>query len=372
MDFEISEEQEELRAAVADVLERECPTPLVRQVVETGAPAEQPWASARELGWTGIGVAEAHGGLGLGFETLGLVVEEHGRRIAPGPFLATVTQFLPVVREAGDDAQRERFCGAVAAGELTGALALAGASGRGLEPDDSLKACRDGSGWVLDGSRHYVLDGDAAEEIVAVARVDEGDGVGLFAVPQDAAKAERLTSLDPSRPLATLRFESVRLGPERTLGAPGACAEALARGLDEAAVALALEIVGTCDALMDIAVEHAKQRVQFGQPIGSFQAIQHKCADMFMAVEKARATAYFAMMTIGEDDERRRLAASMAKASAGEAERLVCKESIQIHGGIGFTWESDVHLFVKRAKTGGALLGTAAEHRERIATLLGL
>ncbi len=147
---------------------------------------------------------------------------------------------------------------------------------------------------------------------------------------------------------------------------------ALARALDEATVALALETVGTCETLLQSALEHARNRKQFDQPIGSFQAIQHKCADMFVALEKARATAYFAMMTIAEDDPRRRLGASMAKLAAHDCQRLIAKEAIQIHGGTGYTWESDLHLFVKRAKSGAALFGTAAEHRARIATLLEL
>jgi alkylation response protein AidB-like acyl-CoA dehydrogenase len=176
--------------------------------------------------------------------------------------------------------------------------------------------------------------------------------------------------VDTSRPLVHLRFEDVSVGADRTLGSPGASAEALERALDVARVALALETVGVCQALLDKSVAYARQRIQFDRPIGSFQAIQHKCADMLVAVEKARAVAYFAMMTIGEDDPRRRLAASMAKSAAGDCQRLLCKEAIQIHGGTGYTWECDVHLFVKRAKTDAALLGSAADHRARVATLL--
>jgi alkylation response protein AidB-like acyl-CoA dehydrogenase len=372
MDFEISEEQQELVDSVRTVLERECPTALVRDIVENGSRPEQPWKSARELGWTAIALPEELDGLGLGFESLGLVVEQHGRALAPGPFLATVTQFLPLVREAGSLEQRQRFAAAAGAGELTGALAvdhgLAAQHGIG----EALRARRDGSGWVLEGTRSFVLDGDVADEVAVAARVDEGDGVGLFVVPRGAAKAQRVVSLDASRPLAHLRFEGVRVDADRALGVPGRGAAALGRALEEATVAQALEMVGTCESLMQLAIEHARNRRQFDQPIGAFQAIQHKCADMFVQVEKARATCYFAMMAIGEEDARRALGASMAKAAAGDCQRLVCKEGIQIHGGMGFTWEADVHLFVKRAKTGEALLGTAAQHRARIADLLEL
>jgi alkylation response protein AidB-like acyl-CoA dehydrogenase len=256
------------------------------------------------------------------------------------------------------------------AGELSGALAID--HGRAAEhaPGEGLRARRDGAAWILEGERRHVLDGDVADEIAVAARIDAGDGVGLFVVPQGAAKAKRVVALDASRPLAHLRFDGVRVEPERVLGTPGASARALGRALERATVAAALECVGSCQRLMEITIEHAKNRRQFDQPIGAFQAIQHKCADMFVQVEKARATGYFAMMALAEDDPRRSLAASMAKAAASDCQRLVCKEGIQIHGGMGYTWESDVQLFVKRAKTLEALFGTGGQHRQRIADLL--
>ena len=370
MDFEVTPEQRDLIDAVRSVLARECPTALVRDVVENGSVPEQPWKSARELGWTAIDLPEGLGGLGLGFTALGLVVEQHGRHIAPGPFLATVTQFLPAVCEAGAPGPLERFARPAGAGELRGALAIDHGRAAEHEPGESLRARRNGTVWVLEGERTYVLDGDAADEIAVAARIDEGDGVGLFAVPQGAIEARRVVALDPSRPLAHMRFDNVRVEADRVLGTPGRSARALGRALECATVAAALECVGTCQTLLEMTVEHAKNRRQFDQPIGTFQAIQHKCADMFVQVEKARATGYFAMMALAEDDPRRTLAASMAKAAASDCQRLVCKEGIQIHGGMGYTWESDVQLFVKRAKTLEALFGTGAAHRRRIADLL--
>ncbi len=370
MDFEVTPEEQELVESVSGVLAAECPTALVRDVVENGGAPEQPWKSARELGWTAIDLPGELGGLALGFTALGLVVEQHGRCIAPGPFLATVTQFLPLVCEAAAPEQLERFARPAGAAELRGALAID--HGRAAEHavGEGLCARRDGDAWRLSGERSYVLDGDVADEIAVAARVAEGDGVGLFVVPQGEAEARRVVAFDPSRPLAHLRFDDVRVEPDRVLGMPGAGAEALARALERATVAAALECVGTCQTLLEMTVEHAKQRRQFDQPIGAFQAVQHKCADVFVQVEKARATAYFAMMALAENDPRHTLAASMAKVAASDCQRRVCEDGIQIHGGMGFTWESDVQLFVKRAKTLEALLGTGGAHRRRLADLL--
>jgi alkylation response protein AidB-like acyl-CoA dehydrogenase len=372
MDFEITPDQQELVDSVRSVLARECPTALVRDVVENGGAPAQPWKSARELGWSAIDLPEALGGLELGFTALGLVVEQHGCCVAPGPFLATVTQFLPLVCEAAAPGQLERFAAPAGAGERTGALAIAHGRAAQHAPGDGLRARRDGAAWILEGEQRFVLDGDVAAEIAVAARVDAGDGVGLFLVPQGAAKARRVVALDASRPLAHLRFDGVRVESERVLGTPGAGAGALGRALERATVAAALECVGACQRLLELTLEHAQSRRQFDQPIGAFQAIQHKCADMFVQVEKARATAYFAMLAVAEDDPRRTLAASMAKSAASDCQRLVCSEAIQIHGGMGYTWESDVQLFVKRAKTLEALFGTGGAHRQRIADLLEL
>jgi alkylation response protein AidB-like acyl-CoA dehydrogenase len=367
MDFEVTAEEQELVDSVGSVLARECPTALVRDIVENGSAPEQPWKSARELGWAAIDLPEELGGLALGFTALGLVVEQHGRHIAPGPFLATVTQFLPLVCEAGAPDALERFARPAGAGELRGALAVDHGRAALQEPGESLSARREGDAWVLEGERSHVLDGDVADEIAVTACVDEGDGVGLFVVPQGATQAQRVVALDASRPLAHLRFEGVRVESDRVLGTPGASARALARALERTTVAAALECVGACQTLLEMTIEHAKSRRQFGQPIGAFQAIQHKCADLFVQVEKARATSYFAMMAVAEDDPRRSLATSMAKAAASDCQRLVCEDAIQIHGGMGYTWESDVQLFVKRAKTLEALFGTGRAHRRRIA-----
>jgi len=372
VDFEPSPEQEALRASVRDVLARECPIASVRRRVEDGVLHEQPWRSAAELGWPALAVPERFGGLGAHFTSLALAVEEHGRVVAPGPFLPTTTQLAPLLREAASEEQQQRFLPALAAGERTGTLAFAGLPGGAPPGDASLTARRDGETWRLSGASHHVFEADAVDEIGVAARVDGGDGVALFVLPREGLAISRMRSLDRSRSLCRIDFDRTPASPDRVLGTPGAGAPALARALQEATVALAFEMVGTCQSILDLTVRYARQREQFGRPIGSFQAVQHKLADLFGAIEKARATALFAAMTIEEDDSRRALAASMAKVAAGECQRRAAQDGIQIHGGIGFTWEQDLHLYVKRAKSGEALLGTSREHRARIADALGI
>jgi alkylation response protein AidB-like acyl-CoA dehydrogenase len=370
MELEFTEEQEQLRDSVRAFLARECPVSLVREVVEKGSAPERLWSQMVELGWSALIVDEHEGGLGSGPIELAVLLEELGRSIAPGPFVATVTQFVPAVREAGTAEQRREWLGRVARGSLTATAALADDGGLWDETRLATTARRDGDGWLLDGIKDYVLDGSTADEIAVLARTD--DGLRLFVVPRSDAEVRPVPALDPSRPIACVHLTGVHVAGERALGDGGLDPRIAGRIFEESVVALALEAVGACQSIFDVALDYAKTRHQFGVPIGSFQAIKHKFADMLVALEKARATAYFASLTIAEEDERRTLAASMAKAAAGDCQRLLGQEGIQIMGGIGYTWEHDMHLYVKRAKTCDALLGTAAAHREVIANHIGL
>jgi alkylation response protein AidB-like acyl-CoA dehydrogenase len=376
MQLEFTSEQEDLRDSVRVVLERECPMTLVRAVVETGVAPDALWKHMVELGWTALTVPERAGGLGLGPVELAVVVEELGRVVAPGPFLATATQFTPAVREAGDDTQQQRFLGPIVEGTGTGALAI---TEPGVAADPiavRAQATRDSGAWTLSGSKTFVLDGDTADEIVVVARepgtVGE-DGVAAFVTPRDSLRVTPRRPLDPTRSLVDLDLDGARVPDDRRLGDPGPrTVLALRRAIEEATAMLAVEIVGTAQAILDVTLDYAKQREQFGVPIGSFQAIKHKFADMLIALERARATAYFAALCVAEDDPRRAIAVATAKAAAGDCQRRFGKEGIQILGGIGYTWEHDMHLYVRRIKTDAQLLGTAHEHRRRIAELLGL
>ena len=376
MHLEFTTEQDELRDGVRAMLARECPMSLVREVVEKGTTPDALWSQMVELGWPALTVPVPAGGLGMGTVELAVVVEELGRVLAPGPFVPTVTQFAPVVAEAGSPEQQERFLGGIAAGELTGTLALVEESGSIDAGHVTTTATPDGDGFVLEGAKEMVVEASTADEIAVIARTPGthgDDGVGAFVVSRADVRLDPVDALDATRPLARVALDGVRIGADRVLGEPGpATAEAVRRAIEVAATALAVETVGAAQAIFDITLAYAKQREQFGAPIGSFQAIKHKFADMLVALERARATSYFAALTIAEDDGRRALATSTAKAAAGDCAALLAKEGIQIHGGIGYTWEHDMHLYVRRVKSSSLLFGNAAQHRARVADLIGL
>jgi alkylation response protein AidB-like acyl-CoA dehydrogenase len=296
--------------------------------------------------------------------------------LAPGPFLPTVTQFATVVAEAGSPEQQARFLGAVAAGELTGTLALV-EQGGSIDPGHvAATAEPHGTGFVLHGEKAMVVEAPSAAEMAVIARLPGttgDDGVGAFVVPREDTVVEPVDALDATRPLGRVRLDGVRVDADRVLGEPGrATSGAVRRAVELAVTALAVEAVGTAQAIFDITLAYAKHREQFGVPIGSFQAIKHKFADMLVALERARATGYFAALTIAEGDDRRALASSTAKAAAGDCAARLAKEGIQIHGGIGYTWEHDMHLYVRRVKSSALLFGDATQHRARVADLIGL
>src|SRR5580704_10553559 len=375
MELELSDDQQALQESVRAVLERECPISLVRSVVEEHKQAEELWSRMVELDWPALGVPEDDGGLGLGFVELAVVCEQLGRVLCPAPFLATATQFVPALLAAGSAPQQHRFLGAVARDGIVGTLAVAEAGGDFDAAAVSATSTPDGDGFVLDGEKHFVFDAEVAAEVVVAARLPGtagDDGVALFVVPRAAFDAEPMIGLDASRSYATVVLDAVRVEPDRVLGEPGAAGPVLDGIVQEATVALATEMVGTCQAIFDIVHAYVQEREQFGVKVGSFQAIKHKLANMYVAVESARATAYFAAAAIAESDDRRDVAVAMAKASVGDCQKLVTTEGIQCLGGIGYTWEHDMHLYVKRAKSGAALFGTGPEHLERLSHLLGL
>lgn len=373
MDLEFTDLQLELRDTARSVLASACPPSVVRSVYEPGqdargsTPGEQLWATFASLDWPGLALPESAGGLGFGLVEIGILAEELGRVAAPSPYLATVTQFAAAVQRTGSSFRLAD----VAAGTCTGALALA-ERGRWDLGAVATRAVPDGSGWRLDGTKSHVLDGATADELVVVARGAAGPGV--FVVPAQRVAAAPVETMDPTMPLANVVIDGVVVGDDRVLLRPGdPCAvDVIERTLDEATVVMALSTVGTCRSILEATVDYAKQRHQFGRPIGSFQAVKHRLADCFLSVERAGALAWFAALTVAEDDSRRQLAVAMAKAAAGDCAQLLSRDGLQLHGGIGFTWEHDLHFALKRAVTGDLLFGGAVVHRSRVAELMGL
>ncbi len=370
MELEFTTEQEDLRASVRSFLEKECSLDVVRATVESGQAPEALWGSMVALDWPALAIPEENGGLGLSFVETAVVVEELGRAVAPGPLLPTVTQFAPLVREVGSTEQRQRFLSQVASGAVTGTVALADHPSGWAMGDITMTAERAEGGWVLHGTKFGILAADGTGEIAVVARA--GAGMGVFVVPGAEAGLTTVRSLDASRPLSTARLSRVLVPDDRALGEPGSPASTLGvtRAVQEATVALALETVGTCDALFQMVLSYVKDRKQFGAPIGSFQAVKHKMANMFLALERARSLSYFAVAAIDEDTPDRATATSMAKAASDDCQRLVCRDSLQSFGGIGYTWEHDAHLLIKRAESCGALFGGAADHSLAVARAL--
>lgn len=376
MDFELTEEQQQLRDAARSVLERECPPSVVRSAYEGSASevSSALWKKMVDLDWPGLAVPEALGGLGYGFVELGLLCEELGRAAAPAPFMSTVTQFVPMVLEAGNEEQQKSLLGPIASSGATGALAIAEPEcGWDLRRLGGL-ARRSSGGWVLQGRKSFVFDGGSADTVVVVAAADAGGAPGVFAVPRSSAKVISYEVIDPGQPLADLDFDGVDVPLEGVLVEPGDARSAVAvrRAVEQSVAALTLSMAGTCRAIFDTTVQYTKDREQFGKPIGSFQAIKHRLVDMLIALERASSLAYFAALTIAEDDDRRSIAVSMAKTAAGDCQRLLVQDGLQLHGGVGYMWEQDLHLHLKRAKSGDFLFGSGGEHRAAVARTLGL
>jgi alkylation response protein AidB-like acyl-CoA dehydrogenase len=279
-----------------------------------------------------------------------------------------------MVQEVGTPEQRQRFLSEVASGGITGTVALADHPRGWSLGDLTMTAERAEGGWVLEGTKLGVLGvlgGEGVTEVAVVARA--GDGVGAFVVPAAETGLTPLRSLDSSRPISTATLDRVLVPDDRALGEPGSAASTLGvtRSLQQATVALALETVGVCDALFQMVLSYVKDRQQFGRSIGSFQAVKHKMTNMFLALERARSLCYFAVAAIDEDTPARGIAVSMAKAASDDCQRTVCRDSLQSFGGIGYTWEHDAHLFVKRAESCGALFGGSAEHSLAVAAAMG-
>ena len=371
MNFAFSDEQEELRAAVRRFLAEKSPESEVRRLMDTTEGYDPAvWSQmADQLGLQSLTIPEEFGGSGFTYVELLVVLEEMGAALLCAPFFSSVALAANALLTSGDDEAKKSYLPGIASGETIATLAITEDNGKWDFSGIELAATKKGDGWELNGHKMFVIDGHVANLIVVAART--AAGVSLFAVPGDAPGLTRtpLPTMDQTRKQARLEFSST---PATLIGTDGGAEPGLSKTLDLAAVALAAEQVGGAQHVLDASVEYAKTRIQFGRPIGSFQAIKHKCADMLLEVESAKSAAYYAAWAAAEDSDELPVVASLAKSYCSEAYFHAAAENIQIHGGIGFTWEHPAHLYFKRAKSSELLLGDPSYHRELLAQRIGI
>lgn len=361
---DFTDEQRELRATVRRFLEEHSSEADVRaQMATEQGYDEKVWvALANQMGVHGMAIPEEYGGQGFSWAELGIVLEEAGRALLCAPFFASVVLAATAILESGDEEAKQRLLPGIADGSSIGTLVLPGQG-------TAVQATCDGESWTLSGRADLVLDGHVANLIVVPASTSEG--LRLLTVESGAEGLTALSrpTLDQTRKMADLVFDTV---PATPLGAAGCAESTLERTLDRAAVGLALEQIGGAQAALDISVEYLKTRVQFGQPIGAFQALKHMAADVFVDVETARSAAYYAMFAVADGADDIPAAAALAAAYCTDTFVSATHQMIQFHGGMGFTWELPAHLYFKRARSSQLLLGEPQVHRERLAQLIGL
>ena len=356
MEFGLNESQLLLRDNARKFFAGECPMEEVRRLMETETAYDQAlWAKMVEQGYTGIIFPEEYGGVGLGKVELILLMEEAGRALLPGPLFSTVALAGSVLDATATPEQKKRYLAPICSGHARSTVAMLEA-GASWHPADVQMSSASGK---LTGEKLFVPDAKVADFLIVVAR----DGVFVVDAKAAGIEVQPMEAMDLTRKLYSVRFSGT---PAERLGD----AVGLARALDVATAALVAEIVGAMQRTLDLTVEYAKMRKQFGKPIGMFQAVQHQCADMYLETESARSAAYYAAWALEENAPDAAVAISIAKMYASDAGRTVGNRGIQIHGGMGFTWENDLHLYYRRAKASETALGDSTFHRERIARLV--
>ncbi len=378
MNFGFNDEQELLRSTARKFFENECGSDTVRRLMETpeGISPEL-WKKIAEQGWLGLVYPEAYDGMGLGLVDLVVLMEEMGRAVVPGPFFSAVVLGGLAILEAGSEAQKKEWLPRIAAGDKRVALAWMEPSAQLGPAGVTLAATEKGDRYRLSGTKLFVSDAHTADALVVAARTKAGagaDGVSHFLLPRGTAglQVSLLPTMDQTRKLCEVTCADVTVGADALLGAANAGWAPLARVLDRATVALCAEMCGGAQKVLDMTVEYAKIRQAFGRPIGSYQGVKHRAADMLVDVENSKSITYYAAWALDEGAPEAALAVSMAKAYVSDAYRRVAAAGIQLHGGIGFTWEHDLHLYFKRAKGSEFTFGDATHHRERVAQLVNL
>ena len=383
MEFAFTDEQEMIRDTAAAFLAEVSDSEAIRRAMDTEQGYDSDlWSRiCGEMYWQAIHIPEAYGGMGLGYVEVVAMMEQMGRYLLCAPFFSTVCLAANALLLAGNEEQKTQWLGQLCAGELTATLAFNGGSSDWDAGSVSATWRREGDSYVLNGDYRYVIDGHTADLLIVAAR-EEGtsgeQGISLFLLPADTAGVSRrwLPSMDQARKQAAVQLDGVVMPGAALMGEAGQAWTALAQVIDLATIALAAEQVGGCQQLLDMTVVYTGERVQFGRTIASFQAVKHKAADMMLKTEVARSAVYYGACVAQEALEGGPLAgelaeaASVAKSYCSDAYFSIAGDSIQLFGGVGFTWEYDVHLYFKRAKSSEHLLGNGALHRERLAALL--
>jgi alkylation response protein AidB-like acyl-CoA dehydrogenase len=375
MDFDFTQEQVMLRDLTREFLTRESTPRAVRSVMEDERGfSDATWQQLAEMGLQGLNIDAGYGGQGLGMVELALVLDEMGRAAYPSPYFATVVLAAGAIAASGQQNQMARYLPDIAAGRAKATLALIENALSWTPAMVNMQAERRGSEFVLSGVKRFVPFAHVADLIVVVARTSasDSDGTTVFAVPADApGMSQKLNvEMDRTNRTSTVTFDNVTVGADAVIGEVDHGWRVIGPVLERAALAAAAEMLGAARRCMDMSVEYAKVRQQFGQPIGMFQAIKHACSEMLLEVENSHGATYYAAWALDAGSPDASLAASSAKAYVGDASRKVCGSSIQVHGGIGFTWDYDLHLYFKRAKHFEPLYGDADFHRERALQLV--
>lgn len=367
MEFELSKPQKLLQKSARDLFARACPAKRVRELMATDTALDaELWNAVADQGWCGAHLSEEHGGLGLGMVELAVIAEEMGRACYPGPFLGTVwaATLIAEAKPASEHLQ------SMAAGEAKGAVALIEKDASWNPADVRVQATKEGKGYKLTGRKCFVSDAAVAHVIVCVARV--GDSLALLAVPakSSAVSITQTPSLDQTRKIYDVSFEGVAISEEDVLAVGEAASRALARSMQVGTLVACADMLGGMQWIIEHTAEYAKTRQQFGKVIGSFQAVQHMCADMLLWTESSRSATYYASWALDAEPESAARVVATAKVYASDASREVANRGVQVHGGIGFTWEHDLNLYYKRSKASEILFGDASHHRAQLADLV--
>ena len=368
MNFSFSDDQILLKNSVRSALDEQCKPEHVRAMFDDPRGyGDDLWGEMAKLGWLGLPFPEEQGGAGLGLVELALVMDEMGRAAYPGPFFATVVLGGLGIALGGSAEQKDKWLSAIAAGNARATAALLEEHLDWDPGSTTATAAKSGSGWTLSGLKRFVPWAHVADVVLVPARSPEG--LSLFLVDPKASGVTRkpMVGIDLASRWSEMRLDKVAVGADSVLGRPGSAGPVIEALLRRAAVMSSAEMLGCARRCLDMSVEYAKVREQFGQPIGSFQAIRHRCAEMLLQVDNAHAAVYYAAWALTAGAEDAAVASSICKAYVSEAARAVCGDAIQVHGGFGFTWEYDLHLYMKRAKALEPLYGDAEYHRELIA-----